>query len=62
MSKDYLFKTSGFEKFSGLSRNRSLVRNNRIFSDFLRGNFKDDDNEDDDNDNDNEDDDVIKVN
>ena len=62
MLKDYFFKTRGFEKFSGLSRNRSLVRKNQIFSDFLRGNCKDDDNDDDDNDNDNEDDDSIKVN
>ena len=54
MLKDYIFKTPGFEKFSGLSRNRSLVRTNRIFSGSLRGNCKDDDNDDDDDDNDNE--------
>ena len=62
MLKDRFFKTTGFEMFSGLSRNRSVVRKNRIFSDFLRGNCKSDDNDDHDDDNDNEDDDVKSIN
>ena len=67
MLKDHLFKTTGFSALKSCLDFQETglwleIWLESYFSDFLRGNCKDDDNDNDDDISDNEDDDVKSIN